>query len=70
MCFKNGKYCSVLPGENNLQSLLNELNVKPEKIIQENIYQLCVFDSLNNDIKSIWFKYMQLLIENCIYTQG
>lgn len=68
MCIKNGKYCSVLPGDNNLIKDIDKWKITPYSIILENIYELCVFESVDTKYKFHWFIYMQQMIDICVFS--
>jgi hypothetical protein len=65
-CILEGKYCPLLPSGLKATNFLEENNIKPENLIMQSLREQCVYDSLKDDFKSHWFKYMDLLTYDCI----
>ena len=60
LCVENGKYCPVIPTE----FQMNE--VTPQSIIDQNLREICIFEALPADRKSLWFSYIKEVVENCM----
>lgn len=60
LCIKDGRYCPVIPTDFQMGE------ATPQSIIDQNLRELCVFDSIPADRKSLWFSYINVVIQNCM----
>ena len=38
----------------------------PQSVIDQNLRELCMYDSIADDRKSLWFSYINVVIQNCM----
>jgi hypothetical protein len=40
--------------------------ITPQEIIDENLREMCMYDAIPQDRKSLWFLYLKIVIEQCV----
>lgn len=41
-------------------------DVTPKSIIDQNIREICMFEAIPEGRKSLWFSYINVIIQNCM----
>ena len=62
LCIQDGAYCPVIPTEFS--------GAAPKTIIDQNLRELCMFEAIPKDRKSLWFSYLNVIIQNCMAPDG
>lgn len=72
-CLTDHLYCAVQPSGSDLYEngsfMIGEDTITPDEIVNQNLRELCVHDSLFPLFKSHWFRYMHDLMEKCLIVE-
>jgi hypothetical protein len=69
LCIHDGDVCPVLPDEPLFRKdplFLEENHLAPSKILDQNIKEHCLYETLKPEYKSQWFSFMSAMVKNCI----
>ena len=61
-CIQDGKYCPMIPIQMRTQ---DQSGILPRNLLMQSVREQCVFDNLNDGFKSHWFRYMDVLTDEC-----
>lgn len=56
LCIQDGKYCPVIPTDFEMG------DATPQGVIDQNLRELCMFESIDPLRKSLWFAYINVVI--------